>query len=786
MNPAVVAAVLAAGLVAVMATGLRLNFSREGDVVQLGLRRGSGPEARTWASTSIDIGEGITTYVLLAALTWLTATSVADSHWIPRSDVIVPGCLLGTLAALVLVKVSPRATTYWLAAEAGAVAVLFLTTANHSGLRVDEDFRDWILSMRGSLDLALLVSMVAVAWMSSAWLVFWVIHRHNVPIAILPLVLVLLVEVVDDPGQLGIYPLAAAWILVAASLAIRTNLARLDRHWQGRAREEISGSLGIHSARVLAVLLVVAFALPGLTNRDLTAALWGGHDGTPSGSSGEGTRPRQQNLLPIFVQTGYTERVQPGGTLTRSANQVMQVNTDTGDRVYWRGIDLYAFRGGAWETGDGVNIVGSARPGQQLLGETYLATKQVHATIEVMGVPETTVFWPGEPLSASLILSLRGSASDLRNPVVGFPPIDATYSPTMVQPGAIYNVTASYSVATEAQLRGAGTIYPASVLQLTQRVAAGTTGPPDIDPRVTALAHQVSAGAGNPYDVVKSVEAYLRTLKYRLEVSAPPEGADPVTYFLFQTRTGYCEYFASSMGEMLRSLNIPVRLVNGYGPGHVLKTEELDKPISRELKAGIPGTGINAFDAHTWVEVYFPRYGWVPFEPTPDPAYPALARSSPNTVPVPQQTAQTVPVPEVTTPAQAAPSGIAGVAEPRFVGLGLGLLMVVALALIAVLLARGPGRLRDVSSAWRRLGWVALRTGVGRRESETPIEFSRRLGAAVPALAADIEQLGSAYSRSCYGSRASVRPDIGTAEQAWLRVRRSLVRVLVLGTLGTR
>jgi transglutaminase-like putative cysteine protease len=782
VNLAVVAAVLAAGLVGVMATGVRLKFARDGDRLEVVVRRGAGAEATTWWSTSMDIGEGVTTYILLAGLTWLTATSVASSQWIPRSDVIVPGCLLGTLAALALVKLSPRATTYWLAVEATAVAVLFIATANHSGVRVDQDFQEWVLAMRGSLDLALLVSMVAMAWMTSAWLVFWVIRRHNVPVAIAPLALVLVVEVVDDPGQRNLLVLVAAWILVAASLAIRTNLARLDRRWHGRAREEISGSLGIHSARVLAVLLVLAFVLPPLTTTDLTSSLWGSHGGGLGGTVGQNTRPQEQTRLPTFVQTGYTERVQPGGTLTRSTSQVMQVYTDTGDRVYWRGINLYAFRRGAWETGAGANLIGGARADQALLGETYLATKQVHATVEVLGVAQNTIFWPGEPVSAGVPIQLRANPNDTRDPIVGLPPIDAAYASSLIQPGTTYNVTASYSVATEQQLRGAGTSYPASVLQLTRRLAAGTSDQPDVDPRVAALAREVTTSATNPYDVAKAVESYLRSLKYQLEVSNPPQGADPVTFFLFQSKTGYCEYFASAMGEMLHSLNVPVRLVNGYGPGRVLNTDELDKLNIRPLKAGIPGTSINASDAHTWVEVYFPRYGWIPFEPTPDPAYPVLARSNPNALPVPQLTEQAVPDVAAPQPGTAQQPGFGGVTAPRFV---VGMLAIIALLLVALLLARGPGQLKDVSAAWRRLGWVAARLGVARRESETPIEFSHRLAEAVPALGVEIQKLGSAYSRSCYGRRAAAVRD-SEADEAWLRVRRSLVRVLVLGTLALR
>ena len=75
-------------------------------------------------------------------------------------------------------------------------------------------------------------------------------------------------------------------------------------------------------------------------------------------------------------------------------------------------------------------------------------------------------------------------------------------------------------------------------------------------------------------------------------------------YFLRDSHEGYCQYFAMAMGEMLRSLGIPTRLVNGYGAGFY------DDIQHRQV--------VRDADAHVWVESYFPGYGWIPFEPTND------------------------------------------------------------------------------------------------------------------------------------------------------------------------
>jgi len=135
--------------------------------------------------------------------------------------------------------------------------------------------------------------------------------------------------------------------------------------------------------------------------------------------------------------------------------------------------------------------------------------------------------------------------------------------------GATYTVDATVSVATEAELRGAGTNYPASVTDLVPGLGQ-LAGPSAVDDRITALATQVVAGQTTPYDQVNAIETYLRTkLKYNLQVSTPPSGQDPVIYFLFNSHVGYCEYFASAMGELVRGLGIPVRLGQRLRPGRL-------------------------------------------------------------------------------------------------------------------------------------------------------------------------------------------------------------------------
>jgi hypothetical protein len=126
---------------------------------------------------------------------------------------------------------------------------------------------------------------------------------------------------------------------------------------------------------------------------------------------------------------------------------------------------------------------------------------------------------------------------------------------------------------------------------------------PHLDPRVAALAQKITASASSNYARAQEVEYYLKTnFGYTLQLPGV-RTPDPLAYFLFERKKGHCEYFASSMAVMLRSLGIPARVVNGFRGGEY--NDLTGNYIVRER------------NAHSWVEAYFPEFGWASFDPTP-------------------------------------------------------------------------------------------------------------------------------------------------------------------------
>ncbi len=128
-------------------------------------------------------------------------------------------------------------------------------------------------------------------------------------------------------------------------------------------------------------------------------------------------------------------------------------------------------------------------------------------------------------------------------------------------------------------------------------------GGPEPDARVRELAHKITDQSATPAEKAAAIENYLRShYKYTLQLPRT-EPRDPIANFLFERREGHCEYFASAMAVMLRSIGIPSRVVNGFSGGEF-------NDITSEYV-------IRASDAHSWVEAYLPGEDWVEFDPTP-------------------------------------------------------------------------------------------------------------------------------------------------------------------------
>ena len=271
---------------------------------------------------------------------------------------------------------------------------------------------------------------------------------------------------------------------------------------------------------------------------------------------------------------------------------VMKVRSE--EAIPYRGVVFDEYNGKGWEisTGDDAETLTSDSPRfdmfaahntETALGPTREVAQVFHVEKDSSNIifgayrPET-VFFPTSSIKVDPYNSLR--------------------APYQIPAGSTYSIISRVPNATPDQLRSAGTNYPAEITERYTKLPPGGLG------RTRALARNLTKDADNPYDAVLRMNEYLRD-NYPYDLSIPPqrEEMDAVEYFLFEQRRGYCEQFSSSLVVMARTLGIPARLTTGYVPGEYN-----------------PFTGlyeVRASDAHAWVEVYFPGYGWSTFDPTP-------------------------------------------------------------------------------------------------------------------------------------------------------------------------
>ena len=125
---------------------------------------------------------------------------------------------------------------------------------------------------------------------------------------------------------------------------------------------------------------------------------------------------------------------------------------------------------------------------------------------------------------------------------------------------------------------------------------------PDLPPRIQTLADSLTGGHPTRYDKVVAVQQHLRSFQYTLELPATARQTS-LEYFLFERRAGHCEYFSTAMVVLLRAAGIEARNVNGFLGG---EWNEFGGYLA-----------VTQNQAHSWVEVWFPEYGWLTFDPTP-------------------------------------------------------------------------------------------------------------------------------------------------------------------------
>ncbi len=361
--------------------------------------------------------------------------------------------------------------------------------------------------------------------------------------------------------------------------------------------------------------------------------------------------------------------------------------------------------------------------------------------------------------------------------------------PRVLNPGESYSVTSDFISPSPDELVAVRAVYPPEIAAYYLQL------PPGFPQDITQLARRITRRAPTPYEKVQAIDNYLSGLTYSTKVDKPPAGTDPVEYFLFTQKSGFCLYFASAMAVMLRSVDVPARLAVGYLPGDPGK--KAGEYIIRDKHY------------HAWVQVYFPGHGWVDLEATPGGApsqvdiatpwvSPAAIEQSPAWNPW-EYLPPYGPVPGFPGASASAPPGSSQVTSsplPFAATLGRVLLTVIA-GIILLTLALAPllamrrsfyrwlwhvDRDNLAATAYARMAALAGMAGLEPKPQQTPLEFAAALGAALPQEAADAGRIAQVYGDNRFGGRQS---RLSLFEEAEVLKARCRVYDRLLGRLGT-
>jgi transglutaminase-like putative cysteine protease len=630
--------------------------------------------------------------------------------------------------------------------------------------------RDWLLALAQSQaafdPVAATLVWGLVLWAVAVW-AGWVIRRWRHPLAALaPAGSLLAIILAYNPKHAdNLVPLLTATLLL---LGLINHYAR-QQHWNSTNVDYPSSTLGEMASFFISItigILILAWAIPSLSIKEVTRFARRLLDNQTAQA-----QPVADSLgLELNLdEPGYlTEFRTPGlprnhliGSGPELSKQVAFIVT-TGDavigstpvsffnrpapRYYWRSLTYDVYNGRGWRTSTTQKFVYEASqpaspaeaPGRRVLRhQVELESNQgdlLFAGGDLVAADHSyTVDWrgPGDPFAATI-------------------EADAYY------------VDALVPVLREEDIRAAGSNYPDWISKRYLHIPQETPG------RVLNLARDLTATAPTPYDRAKAIETYLRAFPYNLDLPKPPAHQDIVDYFLFDLQQGYCDYYASSMVILARAAGIPARLAVGYASG------AYDAENARYI--------VTEADAHSWPELYFPEYGWIPFEPT-------AAQPVSNYANEPEQAEPPQALPPL-PPAETALEMTFSL-KGRFIFPG----VVVTLLTLGGMawLITDSWRLRRLTPAaavvalYRRLQRQGQRLALPYWAGETPYEFAAALTRRVELLAQnwrwgksllpipqEIEYLTNLYVQTSYSTHPPNNADQRRAIQSWRRLRRRL------------
>ena len=659
--------------------------------------------------------EGWLSFALLLTAVITMTRAVVEAEWIDQLGHLIPIAIIATGVTTLLAK---QRTPLWRAlpillawgATIGTLgvarllpppSVLFMGwpaiqthARQNAALTLDRAIGWWRALSGGNsssdtIAFALLVTVLI--WVTASYLT-WATYRQQRPLAALCIAAMGLAvnSYFSQKALLGM----VIFVAVAVALVAYMRLISLESRWveneidySAEIRIDLLWSVAFVGIILAAISSVIpSISIRAIANRVADSAIVQSVEDTlerafdgvnvensadgasANGVAGNAAQPVRGSVLP----RSYLLDTPP-----RLLETVVMTATVSGDpaalirATHWRGISYDVYNGRGWSLSDERRAIVVAD--EPIISSPASATSQLVTTNHWLNGTRSSRYSPGIPnqFDSDTIAYWRGSEDFSR----------AHGSPS------IYQVRSQVSIASAAELNAVTTEEIPDLIK-----ARYTELPDSVPDRVHALAQQIVADAATPYQQARAIEAFVRQYKYSLDIDAPPPDVDLVDYFLFDSQIGYCDYYATSMTVLARSVGLPARMAAGY---YVSPSSTPGERQMREL------------DGHSWSEVYLGEYGWVEFEPTAS----FEGDDSAEFTPLPDT--ETPPIPESDSPFNLANN------KPFTLPL-----IGAAILMLALLTRFARPRPDSLAARQTRLRLYAERLGLGDTSSLTPTEFS--------------------------------------------------------------
>ncbi|MFL5646076.1 MAG: DUF4129 domain-containing transglutaminase family protein, partial [Chloroflexota bacterium] len=317
-------------------------------------------------------------------------------------------------------------------------------------------------------------------------------------------------------------------------------------------------------------------------------------------------------------------------------------------------------------------------------------------------------------------------------------------------------------------LRQTSTNYPDDIKAL--YLDPGTSmGPESIKLEAKILS---AAESDAPIDIANAAVKVLHSGEFHYAVDVRDLKCESLsTVECFATyKKGFCQYYAATMAVILRDLGIPTRIAQGFLPG----TRDPSGATER----------IQNNNAHAWVEVYFPDYGWVEFDPTsPDVSQLAPLPSGPPAASTkPRASTSAGPAASRFIPGERDPGPSGGVSGTTRANLGplvgVGFLLLIVVAVVAFLAwRRGPRGPTSAEGAYGTVTRIASRFGFAPRPAETVYEYATSLGQILPDVRPELQTVATAKVETTYARHLMSDERLSSLKAAQRRLRVSLLRL---------